>query len=287
LLDSLNTIIGIYQEGSAEKAADALKAMLSSDAVVVRDGKECKIPATELVPGDIVKLGLGDRVPADMRMIRVSNLAAQEAALTGESVPIEKTVDPIKVDGGDPMKTPLGDRHNMCFSATLISSGTGTGVVVSTGDHTEIGTINALVNKVEKKKTNVLEQIDVIAKWLAIMILIAALCTWLAAYFVAKQDPIDALSTALVCAVAMIPEGLEAIVTMVSLLVKDLLYCLDCGWGNEHYQTCCAVRLLILSHTTPSFPQSFLHRLMLGLCPTWRRKMPLSVPFLPLRPWEV
>jgi magnesium-transporting ATPase (P-type) len=210
---TINTCIGIIQEGSAEAAAEALKNMLSSDAIAVRNGKEVKVPSAELVPGDVVKLSLGDRVPADLRMCDVGNLAAQEAALTGESVPIDKTVDSIPVEG-DPSSTPLGDRHNMCFSATLISQGTGTGVIVSTGDYTEIGTINALVNKVEKKKTNVLEQIDTVSKWLAVFITITSLATWFVAFFITDLNGIDALSTALVSAVAMIPEGLEAIVTM-------------------------------------------------------------------------
>jgi magnesium-transporting ATPase (P-type) len=210
---SVNTIIGIVQEGSAEKAADALKAMLSSEAICIRDGKEVKVPSQEIVPGDVVKLGLGDRVPADLRLFTVGNLACGEAALTGESVPIEKTIDPIET-GTDPMSTPLGDRHNMCFSATLVSQGSGVGIVTSTGDYTEIGTINALVNKVEKKKTNVLEQIDKISTYLAVMIVIAAAGTWCVAFFITGQDGIAALSTSLVCAVAMIPEGLEAIVTM-------------------------------------------------------------------------
>lgn len=214
--NSLNTIIGIVQEGSAEKAADALKAMLSSEAVVVRDGKETKIPAEQLVPGDLVRINQGDRVPADIRMLQVSNLSTLEAMLTGEPVPIDKTPDAIAVpEGDDPMLTPLGDRHNMCFSATLVSSGSGTGLVVTTGDYTEIGTINALVNKVEKKKTNVLEQIDVIAKYLAMAIAVAAIATWFAAFYAANQSPVDAVASALICAVAMIPEGLEAIVTMV------------------------------------------------------------------------
>ena len=204
----LNTIIGIVQEGSAEAAAEALKNMLSSDALVYRDGKDVMVPAADLVPGDICKLSLGDRVPADLRMIEVSNLSALEAALTGESVPIDKTVDAIPVEG-DPSSTPLGDRHNMCFSATLVSQGSAVGVVVATGDNTEIGTINALVNKVEKKKTNVLEQIDTVSKWLAVFICLTALATWLVAFFITKENPIDALSTALVCAVAMIPQGLE------------------------------------------------------------------------------
>ena len=209
----INTCIGIIQEGSAEKAADALKAMMSSDALVIRDGKDVKVPGDEIVPGEIVKLNLGDRVPADLRMIEVSNLSALEAALTGESVPIDKTVDVIQVEG-DPSQTPLGDRHNMCFSATLVSQGTGLGLVVATGDNTEIGTINALVSKVEKKKTNVLEQIDTVSKYLAFFIAITALATWFVAFFITDESGIDALTTALVCAVAMIPEGLEAIVTM-------------------------------------------------------------------------
>ena len=210
---STNTFIGIYQEGSAEAAAEALASMLSADAVVVRDGQDVKIPSTELVPGDIVRLSLGDRVPADLRMIEVTNLAAQEAALTGESVPVDKTVEPI-VGAVDPNSQPLGDRHNMCYSATLISSGSGTGLVVTTGDHTEIGTINTLVNKVEDKKTQLLQQIDEVSKWLAIFIIVVAVCTWLIAFFITGEEGLDALTTALVGAVAMIPEGLEAIVTM-------------------------------------------------------------------------
>lgn len=188
--------------------------MLSLEAIVIQGGQEIKVDAETLVPGDIVKLSLGDRVPADMRMLEVSNLSAQEAALTGESVPIDKTVDEIDCGSGDPMQTPLGDRHNMCFSATLISQGSATGVVTTTGDNTEIGTINALVNKVEKKKTNVLLQIDIIAKWLAVFILIVAWVTFCVSFWGYKQNPLLAVNTALTAAVAMVPEGLEAIVTM-------------------------------------------------------------------------
>jgi magnesium-transporting ATPase (P-type) len=194
--------------------------MLSADAIVVRDGgTDVKIPATDLVPGDVVRLALGDRVPADVRLCIVNNLAALEAALTGESVPVDKTVAAIGggstgEDPSAPPPPPLGDRSNMCFSATLISSGTGVGVVVSTGDNTEIGTINTLVNKVEKKKTHVLQQIDTVSKYLAVFIFAAAISTWLVAYFKTGQDALTALSTALVAAVAMVPEGLAAIVTM-------------------------------------------------------------------------
>mmetsp|Transcript_117849 Transcript_117849/g.176047 ORF Transcript_117849/g.176047 Transcript_117849/m.176047 type:complete len:1063 (-) Transcript_117849:67-3255(-) len=211
---AINTAIGIIQEGSAEKAAEALKAMLSSDAILVRNGTETKVPAGEVVPGDVVMLSLGDRVPADLRMIEVGNLASAEAALTGESVPIDKKVEPIDCEGADPKSTPLGDRSNMCFSATLIATGSGAGIVVSTGDYTEIGTINQLVNKVEEKKTAVLEQIDTVSKYLAMFIVVTAIVTWLVAFFKLEADWLEALSISLVCAVAMIPEGLEAIVTV-------------------------------------------------------------------------
>ena len=117
---TLNTWIGIYQEGNAEKAADALKNMLSSDARVIRDSKEIMVAASDLVPGDVCLLGLGDKVPADLRMISVSNLATGEAALTGESVPIDKVTEPIEVEGGlDPEQVPLGDRKNMAYSGKL------------------------------------------------------------------------------------------------------------------------------------------------------------------------
>ena len=163
--------------------------MLSSDAVLIRDGKEVKIPAIEVVPGDIVVLGTGDRVPGDIRMLEVNNLACQEAALTGESVPIEKITDTISAEGGDPRQTPLGDRKNMCFSATLVAQGAGYGVVVSTGDNTEIGTINSLVSQVEDKKTAVLEQIDFVSKVLACFIAVTAVITWCVASSVSTPSP--------------------------------------------------------------------------------------------------
>jgi len=210
-----NTVIGIVQEGSAENAAEALKNMLSSDAVLVRDGVETKVPSQFIVPGDVVVLALGDKIPCDLRVIEVSNMASAEAALTGESVPIEKTPLPIELNEGQlPKQVPLGDRKNMCFSATLIATGSGVGVATSTGDNTEIGTINKLVNNVEKKKTAVLEQIDTISIYLAVFILIIALITFLYEFLVNKNNPLLSVNTALVCAVAMIPEGLEAIVTV-------------------------------------------------------------------------
>ena len=120
---TLNTWIGIYQEGNAEKAADALKNMLSTDARVIRGGKEVMVPAGEIVPGDVCLLGLGDKVPSDLRLVSVSNLATGEAALTGESVPIDKQTDAIPVDEGlDPEQVPLGDRKNMTYSGEYVFS---------------------------------------------------------------------------------------------------------------------------------------------------------------------
>jgi len=211
----INTIIGIIQEGSAEEAAEALKAMLSSDAVVIRDGAQTMVPANLIVPGDAVVLTLGDKIPADLRVVESNNMASAEAALTGESVPIDKMTDPIALkEGQAPKQVPLGDRKNMCFSATLIAQGSGVGIVVATGDYTEIGTINKLVNNVEKQKTAVLEQIDKISVVLAAFIMLVAVITFLYELLKNKTNAMIAINTSLVCAVAMIPEGLEAIVTV-------------------------------------------------------------------------
>jgi len=212
---TVNTIIGIVQEGSAEKAAEALSGMLSTDALVIRDGQEQKVPGEDVVPGDVVVLNTGDKAPADLRMFKAINLAAAEAALTGEAVPIDKKTDVITpAEGLNAEQIALGDRCNMCFSSTNIETGSGLGLAIATGDYTQIGTINKLVTQTEKKKTNVLEQIDKVSKLLAFLIGIATLTTYLIAQFHIGMGAFDAVSTALVCCVAMIPEGLEAIVTL-------------------------------------------------------------------------
>jgi len=216
LVITVNTYIGIRQEGSAEQAAEALKNMLSADARVLRDGEEQLIPADQVVPGDVIILSLGDRCPADIRITQSANLACQEAALTGEAVPIDKETAPIEIaEGSNPEQIALGDRRNMCFSATLVAQGSGVGIAVTTGDYTQIGTINRLVSQVEKKKTNVLKQIDQVSKLLAFLIGLATFVTFCIARWSSKQTWFDSVSTALVCCVAMIPEGLEAIVTLV------------------------------------------------------------------------
>ena len=128
----INAIIGFIQEGKAERAMDAIRRMLSVQACGLRDGVRGQIPAECLVPGDIVFLQSGDKVPADLRLLKVKDLRIEEAALTGESVPVEKHLQPV------PEIAPIGDRKDMAYSGTLVTYGTGTGVVVGTGDATEI-----------------------------------------------------------------------------------------------------------------------------------------------------
>src|SRR5215468_7349911 len=135
----INALLGFIQEGKAEKALDSIRKMLAADARTLRDGETQMVPAEDLVPGDIVLLESGDRIPADVRLVEVKNLRTEEAALTGESVPIDKTTE------ATPEKSTVGDREGMAFSGTLVSSGRGTGVVVATGADTELGRINQMM----------------------------------------------------------------------------------------------------------------------------------------------
>jgi magnesium-transporting ATPase (P-type) len=129
----INAVLGVIQEGKAERALDAIRNMLSPQAIAVRGGERLAVPAEELVPGDLVFLQSGDRVPADLRLVHAKGLQVQEAALTGESLPVEKGADPVPIDAS------LGDRASMAYSGTLVTHGQGTGIVVATGVATEIG----------------------------------------------------------------------------------------------------------------------------------------------------
>lgn len=179
----INITIGLMQEGKAEKAADAIKAMLSASAMVVRDGKRFLVDADLLVPGDIVTIKSGDRLPADLRLLEVNNLQVLEAMLTGESVPISKNLKPVKVASG------LGDRKCMAFSATTVSAGQGLGVVVATGDNAEIGKINRLVSTVEQVKTNLVVQMEILGRCLAVVVITIALSAFLLAYLKVRWGP--------------------------------------------------------------------------------------------------
>lgn len=207
---AINVAIGIIQEGKAEKAAEALKAMLSQNAMVLRDGERKSIGAALLVPGDIVLLQSGDRVPADVRIVAATNLQVQEAMLTGESLPVTKRVGAVAPDAA------LGDRKNMAFSATLVMSGTATAVVVETGDFAEVGRISALVASVDNKamKTNLLVQLEVFGRWISIVVLIIAVVQLLVAHLARGVDIGGSFQNSVAVAVAIIPEGLPAVVTI-------------------------------------------------------------------------
>jgi magnesium-transporting ATPase (P-type) len=149
----LNGLLGFIQEGKAEKALESIRNMLSAEARTLRSGETRMIAAEELVPGDIVLLESGDKIPADMRLVDAKNLRTEEAALTGESVPADKSTDPVTANAT------VGDRECMAFSGTMVVSGRATGVVVATGSETELGRINALLGGVSALETPLLRQI--------------------------------------------------------------------------------------------------------------------------------
>src|SRR5215510_4272167 len=149
----LNALLGFIQEGKAEKALDSIRNMLSVEARTMRGGETRMIPAEQLVPADVVLLESGDKIPADLRLIDAKSLRTEEAALTGESVPAEKTVDPVSANAT------VGDRDSMAFSGTMVVSGRATGVVVATGSETELGRINQMLAAVSALETPLLRQI--------------------------------------------------------------------------------------------------------------------------------
>ena len=203
-----NAIIGFIQEGRAEQAMIAIRQMLSPHTAVLRDGRRISIDSAELVPGDLVLLEAGDRVPADLRLIEAAGLRIEEAVLTGESIPVEKTLPPVAKE------TPLGDRACMAYSGTLVAGGTGRGLVVATGASTEIGKISGMLSLVEKLSTPLIEQMDGFARWLTVLILLIAAVLLVYGYFVGHL-PFAKLFMAVVgLSVAAIPEGLPAVLTI-------------------------------------------------------------------------
>ena len=164
----LNALIGFVQEGKAEKALDAIRDLLSHTASVRRDGSFLSLPAEQLVPGDIVALASGDKVPADLRLIRVRELRIDEAMLTGESVPAEKGTAPVA------QQAAVGDRDCLAFSGTLVTYGQGHGVVVASGDRTEVGRISDLLGEVQTLTTPLLRQMATFGRWLTVGIAVLA-----------------------------------------------------------------------------------------------------------------
>jgi len=204
----INALIGFIQEGKAEKSLDAIRNMLSLHAMVMRDGRRQEIDATDLVPGDIVLLASGDKVPADLRLFEMRSLRIEEAALTGESEPVEKSPEPVADDA------PIGDRTGMAYSGTLVVFGQGRGVVVATGDATEIGRIGRMLAEVESVETPLLKQMAVFGRWLTAGILVLAGFTLAFGMLVHGQPAGEMFLAAVGLAVAAIPEGLPAIMTI-------------------------------------------------------------------------
>ncbi len=204
----LNAIIGFVQEGKAEDALRAIRQMLSPNAVVMRDGRQTTIGAEDLVPGDIVVLRSGDKVPADLRLFRIKGLQIQESILTGESMAVEKNIDPAT------QGSVIGDRRCIAYSGTLVTHGQGAGVVVATGAQTEIGRISTLVSEVESVTTPLLRQIAQFGRWLTLTILGIAIITFAFGSLVRGYAVTEMFLAAVSLVVAAIPEGLPAIMTI-------------------------------------------------------------------------
>ncbi|MFO1112930.1 MAG: cation-transporting P-type ATPase [Rhodospirillales bacterium] len=204
----LNGLLGFIQEGKAEKALDSIRNMMSAEARTLRGGETRLIPADELVPGDIVFLESGDKVPADLRLCEVKNLRMEEAALTGESVPTDKSTDPVSA------KATVGDRDSMAYSGTLVVSGRATGVVVATGAGTELGRINQLLAGVSALETPLLRQIKKFGYMITAVIAVVAVITFAFGHWVQELPFVDLFQAVVGIAVSVIPEGLPAIITI-------------------------------------------------------------------------
>ena len=206
----INAIMSIYQEGQAEDSVAALQKMSSPEATVLRDGKRGKVKADQLVPGDIVILETGDIIPADMRLIDSRNLQIDESSLTGESVAVEKDAEAVY-----DTEVGIGDRSNSAFSSSIVTYGHGEGVITATGHDTQIGQIATSLDSVADKETPLQRQLKDLSKKLAILVIIVSILVFVVGYFRTGMDLLDNFMVAVSLAVAAIPEGLTAVVTIV------------------------------------------------------------------------
>lgn len=202
-----NTLIGFIQEYQAGKEIEALSNLVPNEASVLRDGRRVSITAPEIVPGDTLLLGSGDKIPADARLVQSRGLQADEAALSGESVPVDKRVDPVE-EGA-----PVAERASMVHGGTLVTSGSATAVVTATGQSTELGRISEMLEEAEGVETPLTRQISWVGKWITVAIVAVALLI-LAAGLLRGYPLVDAVLAAVALAVAAIPEGLPAIITI-------------------------------------------------------------------------
>jgi magnesium-transporting ATPase (P-type) len=204
----LNGLLGFIQEGRAEKALDSIRNMLSAEARTIRGGEARMIPADQLVPGDLVLLESGDKVPADLRLTDVNNFRTEEAALTGESVPAEKTTDPVSANAT------VGDRESLAFSGTMVVSGRAKGVVVATGSDTELGRINQLLVGVGSLETPLLRQIKKFGYAITAVLGVVSVLVFAYGRWGLGMPFVDIFQAVVGIAVSVIPEGLPAIITI-------------------------------------------------------------------------
>src|SRR5215475_3344567 len=204
----LNALLGFIQEGKAEKALESIRNMLSAEARTLRGGETRLIPADQLVPGDVVLLESGDKIPADLRLADAKNLRTEEAALTGESVPAEKSSDPVTANAT------VGDRESIAFSGTMVVSGRATGVVVATGAETELGRINQLLSHVSSLETPLLRKIKKFGYTLTAVIGVVGVLVFAYGKWVKGMDFAEIFRAVVIIAVSLIPEGLPAIITI-------------------------------------------------------------------------
>ena len=205
----INAAIGFFQENKAEKAINDIRSLLSPQASVIRGGSRLDVQAANLTLGDIVYLSPGDKIPADLRLIRAENLRVEESALTGEAVPAEKQTMPI-----DP-ETVLGDRTNMAYCGTSVSAGTGLGVVVDIGTDTEIGHISQLIADVGDTSTPLIRQMSAFGKTVAVVVIGVAALVYLFGHYLRDYDKTELLLSTIGLAIAAIPEGLPAILSII------------------------------------------------------------------------
>jgi magnesium-transporting ATPase (P-type) len=204
----LNALLGFIQEGRAEKALDSIRNMLSAEARTVRGGETRMLPAEQLVPGDVVLLESGDKIPADLRLVEAKNLRTEEAALTGESVPAEKDTEPVAGNAT------VGDRHNMAFSGTMVTSGRASGVVVATGSETELGRINRMLANVSPLETPLLRQIKKFGYAITGVIAVISVLIFSYGHWLGHKSFIELFQAVVGIAVSLIPEGLPALITI-------------------------------------------------------------------------
>lgn len=214
----INAIMGVVQEAKAEEAIESLREMATPNANVLRDGHTVVVKSSELVPGDIVLLEAGDVVPADMRLLEARSLKIEEAALTGESVPVEKEL--VVLD--DP-QAGIGDRVNMAYSNSNVTYGRGTGVVVNTGMTTEVGKIAGMLAQADETETPLKRNLNELGKFLTIAIIVIAVIMFFVGIFFNDTSWVDMLLTSISLAVAAIPEGLPAIVTIILALGTQVM----------------------------------------------------------------